>query len=60
MPALYQGQRGPTASSTYKKYTTPVQQCCPSRELLTAMLMLTAKYITTVMLGITDPEKTTE
>lgn len=39
---------------------TPIQQHCPSGGELTAMLMLTAKYITTVMLGTTDPEKTTE
>ena len=55
-----QGQRGPTAIINVQKYMTPIQQCCPSGELLAAMLMLTAKYITTVMLGTTDPEKTTE
>lgn len=55
-----QGLRGPMAIASEQKHTTSTQQSCPSREFLAEMLMLPAKYITAVMLGTTDPEKTTK
>lgn len=59
MLVLYRDKEVRQPSSTYKN-TMLIQRCCPGGELLAAMLILTAKYITTVMLGTTDPEKTTE
>lgn len=55
-----QVQRGLTAIIKQQKYMTPIQEHCPSGELLAAMLMLTAKYLTRVMPGTTDPGKMTE
>lgn len=53
-------QRGLTAIIKQQKYMAPIQECCLSGQLLAAMLMLTAKYLTRVMPGTTDPGKMTE